>query len=85
MPKLGSKSVGKSNKSNMSQLLPEVKIIKVLVSAIYSMLEKLCNFVSTDEIGVTCQLATLNTELENTKAKVDLLSITGTCEAVPVL
>ena len=38
---------------------------------------------STDKLGVKCQLATLNTELEN--AKVDLLDITGTCEAVPVL
>ena len=49
------------------------------------MLEKHCNFVSTDKLGVTCQLATLNTELENTKTKVDLLDITWTCEAVPVL
>ena len=39
MPKLGSKSVGKSNESNMSQLLSEVKIIKVFVSDIYSINE----------------------------------------------
>lgn len=87
MPKVNSKSSDQSSKSygNISQLLSEVKCIKAYVTDIYSMLEKHCNFVSTDKQGISCQLATLNTELECTKSKVDLLDITGACDAVPVL